>query len=63
METTSPTIVKREFNTIPVFEQGEGFKDITIMHWNILADKLAYGSFDKVPEKYLKWDYRFNLIL
>jgi mRNA deadenylase 3'-5' endonuclease subunit Ccr4 len=33
------------------------------MHWNILANKLAFGSFDKVPEKFLNWEYRFNLIL
>ena len=32
------------------------------MHWNILADKLAYGSFSKVPNHFLNWNYRFNLI-
>lgn len=33
------------------------------MHWNVLADKLAFDSFDKVPEKFLKWQYRFPLII
>ena len=32
------------------------------MHWNILSDNNTYDSFPKVPEKYLKWDYRFELI-
>ena len=35
---------------------------LKVMHWNILADKLAHGSFDKVPVDYLKWSYRFHLI-
>ena len=34
------------------------------MHWNILADKLTQGThgFPKVPEEYLRWPYRLNLI-
>ena len=32
------------------------------MQFNILADELAY-DFPKVPEEYLKWDYRLPLIL
>jgi mRNA deadenylase 3'-5' endonuclease subunit Ccr4 len=32
------------------------------MHWNILADKLS-DAFPKVPEEYLKWQYRFKLII
>lgn len=32
------------------------------MHWNILADKLAHGTFEKVPKDYVKWEYRFELI-
>jgi len=37
--------------------------EIKLMHWNILADKLAYGSFPLVEERYLKWEFRFSLIL
>ena len=33
------------------------------MHWNVLADKLAHDSFTKVPQEYLQWSYRLNLIL
>ena len=64
MQSSLPKIVKREFIKIPVFNDGKftNFKEITMMHWNILANSLAFGSFDKVPEEYLKWDYRFNLI-
>ena len=51
METSPPTIVQRNFNTVPVFDDGDNsLKEITLMHWNVLADKLAFGSFDKVPE-------------
>lgn len=32
------------------------------MHWNILADKLS-DAFPKVPIMYLKWEYRFRLII
>ena len=32
------------------------------MHWNILADKLS-DAFPKVPKMYLKWEYRFRLII
>lgn len=35
---------------------------IRFMHWNILADWLAFG-FPKVPECYLKKDYRVPLIV
>ena len=31
------------------------------MHWNILADKLTQ-SFDKVPNKYLDWGYRWKMM-
>ena len=31
------------------------------MHWNILADKLTQ-SFDKVPNKYLDWSYRWKMM-
>ena len=36
--------------------------NITFMHWNILANKLA-DAFPKVPQEFLAWDYRFNLII
>ena len=32
------------------------------MHWNVLADFLAH-DFEKVPELYLKWEYRFPMII
>ena len=35
---------------------------VKMMHWNILADKLAHDSFTKVPKEYLKWEYRLELI-
>ena len=38
------------------------YMNITFMHWNILADKLS-DNFPKVPAEFLKWDYRFNLII
>ena len=31
------------------------------MHWNILADKLTQ-NFDKVPNKYTEWSYRWKMI-
>jgi mRNA deadenylase 3'-5' endonuclease subunit Ccr4 len=33
------------------------------MHWNILADSLAFDSFPKVPDSLLQWNYRFPLIM
>ena len=36
--------------------------DISIMHWNVLADFLAY-DFEKVPDLYLKWHFRFPMII
>ena len=36
--------------------------NITFMHWNILADKLS-DAFPKVSKEFLKWDYRFKVIL
>lgn len=34
---------------------------VKFMHWNILADKLSQ-NFDKVPNKYLDWKYRWKMI-
>lgn len=34
---------------------------VKFMHWNVLADKLTQ-SFDRVPNKYLDWRYRWKLI-
>lgn len=36
--------------------------EITVLHWNVLADFLAY-DFEKCPEEYLKWDFRFPMII
>jgi len=35
---------------------------VKFMHWNVLADKLS-DAFPKVPPIYLKWEYRFRLII
>lgn len=32
-----------------------------MLHWNVLADKLS-NNFPKVPEQYLHWEYRFEMI-
>jgi mRNA deadenylase 3'-5' endonuclease subunit Ccr4 len=40
---------------------GDNSLSIKVMHWNILADKLA-EAFDKVNKGYLKWEYRFEMI-
>ena len=31
------------------------------MHWNILADKLTQ-NFDRVPNKFLDWQYRWKMM-
>lgn len=35
---------------------------IKVLHWNILADKLAHDSFPKCEKEHLNWSYRFGLI-
>jgi mRNA deadenylase 3'-5' endonuclease subunit Ccr4 len=52
-------MLETEGLTPSFFEQN--ILNIKIMHWNILADKLAI-NFDKVPKDFLKWEYRFELI-
>ena len=36
---------------------------LRILTWNILCDKLAYNSFDRVPDQYIDWEYREPLII
>ena len=47
-------IVTRSFNSIAGLTSSTGL-GLTLMHWNILANSLAFGNnnFTKVPEEYL----------
>ena len=51
-------IVQRNWTRVASPQEGFNLK---VLHWNILADKLA-KNFPKVPEEYLLWEYRFEMI-
>ena len=58
----TPELIKRDWVLNQNVERRED-QEVTIMHWNILADRLAHETFPKVPKKYLRWSYRFKLIM
>ena len=63
-QSQQPLLVSRPWKTSEVQASIENpILDLTVMHWNMLADKLADDYFPKVPEDYLKWSHRFPLIL
>lgn len=36
---------------------------LKVLQWNILANSLAFDTFDNVENKYLEWNYRLPLII
>ena len=63
-QTQQPELVSRPWKTSEVQTAiADPILDLTVMHWNMLADKLADDYFPKVPEDYLRWSHRFPLIL
>jgi mRNA deadenylase 3'-5' endonuclease subunit Ccr4 len=59
VEKQTKSLVKREFITL----KDSGDKHIRVLQWNILCNGLAFGSFDRVPNNYLDWSYREDLII
>ncbi len=49
--------LQRNFQTI-----SEGLSDLTILHWNSLADQLAM-DFPSCPQEFLAWTHREPMII
>ncbi len=50
--------VERLFHNV-----SESQHKLRVMQWNILCNAFAFGSFDRVPNEYLLWEYRLPLIV
>lgn len=56
--------VKRLFSATPLAgDKLPTDKTLRVMQWNILCNALAFGSFDRVPDEVLQWEYREPLIV